>query len=169
MKESISITGKLVLRAVVYRCDGRVEVYQGDNLVTNPGLQYYAQQGAAQGGGGTYTWPVGCRLGTNNVTAPAGTDIDVNSIIAQGSVATSANYPVRNDSDTDNIGRGSLTVSWLFSFGTASYNLNNIGEIAVVNSLTSPGSAVSHGTIETFSKGSTDTLKFFVNHPYSAT
>ena len=173
MEESISIGGgkleKRVLVAVVERADGRRDVYKGDNLVTNSGLYYYAHQGAVQGGAGSYNWPAGCRLGTNNVTAPAGTDIGVNAVIASGSVATTAAYPVHSDADTDNSGRGTLVASWLFTFGTGLVNLDNIGEIAIVSSLTVAGSALSHGTITTFSKGSQDSLKFFVNHTYSAT
>ena len=172
MEESISIGGRVekrVLVAVVERANGVVEKYLGDNLVTNAGLNYYAHQGAVQGGAGSYNWPVGCRLGTNNVTAPAGTDIGVNAFIAQGSVATTAAYPVHNDADADNSGRGTLVASWLFTFGTGLVDLNNVGEIAIVSSLTAAGSAISHGTIATFSKGSQDTLKFFCNHTYSAT
>lgn len=149
--------------AVLYGPDGRVKerhTFYGKNLVTNVGDQYYAEAIVASG---SVITPAGMRVGSSAV-APTKTDTSVGSVVASGSVATDSGYPRTADNDADNTGGGADIVTWRFSFGTAAANANGIQEVAIVDSLTSPTAALMRGTVASFNKTSSDTLKVFVNH-----
>mgnify|MGYP001577440049 CR=1 FL=1 len=141
---------------------GRRRRFYGRNLVTNDGDQYYAEAITASG---TILTVAGMNLGSSAV-APAKGDLNVGSIIANGSVAIDSGYPRANDADADNTGAGVKVVTWRSTFGTGIANASGIQEVAVCDTLgTGAGqNSVSRGTLASFTKTSSDTLKLFVNH-----
>lgn len=148
--------------AVLLDSRGRVKqqaTFYGKNLVTNSGDQFYAEAAVASG---SVLTVAGMRLGTT-ATAPAKTDTDVGGA-AIGSVAIDSGYPRTADNDGDNTGAGADVVTWRASFGTGLANASGIQEVAIVNSLTAPTAALMRGTLASFNKTSSDTLKMFVNH-----
>lgn len=141
---------------------GRKRKAFGRNLVTNDGDQFYAEAIVASG---SVLLVAGMNLGSSAV-APTKTDTNVGSIVANGSAATDSGYPRTADNDADNTGAAADSVTWRSTFGTAAGNANGIQEIAVANVLGTAGTAkcVSRGTLASFNKTSSDTLKVFVNH-----
>jgi len=140
-------------------------VSYGKNIVTDVGDVYYAKLSAGE----TPTpasW-AGFRLGTST-TPVTKADTDVNTEDSNGRKAIDAGYPLTNDSDPDNTGSGADIVTWRVSYTKAEAVINNIAEGAIVDSLTTPTSALAHWLFSTpFSKTADDTLKVFVNHRFN--
>lgn len=151
--------------AVLLDSKGRIkarETFYGKNLVTNGGDQWYAEAAVAAG---SVMLIGGMNLGSSAV-APAKGDTNVGSIIANGSVAIDSGYPRTADNDADNTGGGADIVTWRSTFGTGIANANGIQEVAIANVLGTAGTqnCIMRGTIASFNKTSSDTLKVFVNH-----
>lgn len=159
------VNSKNNIVAVLIGSDGKVKerhVFEGKNLVTDGGDQYYAEAIVASG---SVMIIGGMNLGSA-ATAPAKGNTNVGSIIANGSAAISSGYPRTADPDSDNTGGGADIVTWLASFGTGVANANGIQEVAIANVLGTAGTqnCIMRGTIASFNKTSSDTLKVFVNH-----
>ena len=88
----------------------------GKNIITSDGDIYYAQKSVGETPTDDFT-AGGVRIGTGSTT-PAKADTDVTTFITGFSIAESSGYPKTNDSDTDNSGRGTSTVTWLYEFTT---------------------------------------------------
>lgn len=151
--------------AVLSGPDGRVKerrTIYGKNLVTDGGDQYYAEAAVAVG---SVMLIAGMNLGSS-AAAPVKGDTNVGSVIANGSVAIDSGYPRTADTDTDNTGAGADIVTWRSTFGTGIANANGIQEVAIANVLGTAGTAncIMRGTLASFNKTSSDTLKMFVNH-----
>lgn len=149
--------------AVLIDKDGNVKQrWEGRNLVTDGGDQYYAEAIVAAG---SVMIIAGMNLGSSAV-APAKGNTNVGSIIANGSAAIDSGYPRTADNDSDNTGGGADFVTWRASFGTGVANANGIQEVAIANVLGTAGTAncIMRGTLASFNKTSSDTLKVFVNH-----
>jgi hypothetical protein len=161
-RETITVRDRWNVLAVLIRPDGRKTIH-GANIVTDDGDLYYAQRGAAETPTNSY---VGIRLGTAT-GAPSKSDTDVGTEDSAGRKATDATYPQTNDPDSDNTGAGLDIVSWRFSYAKAEGNITGIAEGAIVDSLTSPTSALTHFLFAApFTKTANDTLKVFVNHEF---
>jgi hypothetical protein len=133
----------------------------GKNLVTDDGDQYYAQLGAAEATSNSY---VGFRLGTGTAS-PTKSDTDVQTEDSAGRKAVDGGYPKTDDDDTDNSSADIDIITWRVSYTTAEANITNIAEGAIVDSITTPTSALCRWTFAaSFTKTSNDTLKVFVNH-----
>lgn len=160
----VSLRGRAL--AVVLGPDGKIlEVVEGKNLVTNEGDLYYAQMAAGETPDTDFT-AGGLRLGTDN-TAPTKSDTDVTTFISGSGKAVSATYPKTNDSDADNTGAATDTVSWKFSYSTSDFNASGIIEGAIVDNITSPTKALCHFLFaSSFTKSATNTLIVFVNHNF---
>ena len=83
---------------------------------------------------------------------------------------------VTNDGDSDNTGSGTDIVTWLASWTTGDFNSNAIigGCIHVAggaSGATTPGATklLTHFSLTSFNKTSSDTLKIFVNHTFNGT
>jgi hypothetical protein len=87
-----------------------------------------------------------------------------------------SNYPKVNDGDSDNTGSGTDIATWLASWTTSDFNSNAIigGCIHVAggaSGATTPGATklLTHFSLTSFNKTSSDTLKIFVNHTFNGT
>jgi len=165
LSEEPIVNNKNNIVAVLVGQDGAIKerrVFEGKNLVTNGGDQYYAEAIVAAG---SVMLIGGMNLGSSAV-APTKTDTNVGSIVAGGSAAIDSGYPRTADNDADNSGAGADIVTWRATFGTAVGNANGIQEVAIANVLGASGTAncIMRGTIASFNKTSSDTLKVFVNH-----
>lgn len=170
----VSINGYNIV-AIVEHEDGTSDAYEAKNIVTNQGDRYYAATIVGTTNPfnftGTATW---MRLGTS-LTAAVKSDVDVGSVIANGSVQLDTGYPQAPDADSDNTGLGTDIVTWRFTFGTGIANANAISEGAIVCGAAGYQGAAA-GTALTrflfassFNKTSSDTLKVFVNHEMRGT
>jgi len=140
------------------------KIVYGKNLVTNDGDTYYAQSGAAESPDNAY---VGVRLGTGTTPADKA-DTDVETEASAGRHTTDGTYPKTDDQDSDNSGAGVDIVTWRTSYTLAEGNIVDIAEGAIVDSLTTPISALCHWIFAVaFTKTSNDTLKVFVNHTFN--
>ena len=84
--------------------------------------------------------------------------------------ALDSNYPKTNDGDSDNTGAGTDIVTWRTSWTTSDFNANAIigGCIHVGGGSPASGTKVlSHFSITSFNKTTSDTLKIFVNHTFN--
>ena len=80
--------------------------------------------------------------------------------------AFDSNYPKTNDGDSDNTGSGTDIATYLTSWTTANFNATGI-KGGCIHENASPVNAtkiLTHFTISSFDKTSSDTLKVFVNH-----
>jgi len=126
--------------------------YYAKNIVTNDGDLFYAQQAGTvtPAKGDTYT----------TVTTP----------VTSSRKIIDSTYPKTNDGDSDNTGSGTDIVTWRTSWTTSDFNATSIigGCIHVGGASPSSGSKLlTHFSITSFDKTSSDTLKIFVNHTFN--
>ena len=144
----------------------------GANLVTNDGDKYYAKQACTEAQASNEDFEAG-RMELNN---PSGADTPAKGdayqhvltpVTASRKVfVASPNYPLTNDGDSDNTGAGVDIVTYLNSWTTSDFNATGI-KGGCIHDKASPVSGtkiLTHFTISSFDKTSSDTLKVFVNH-----
>lgn len=148
------------------------EWFLGSNIVTDNGDIYYAQQGAG-------TAPTNDFAATGRFTlrgaadTPAKTDTyDLMSTpITASNQVIDATYPKTNDTgDADNTGDGVKVVSYRVSYTTTSFADAAIqgGCIHIGGASPTTGTALlTHFSITSFAKTTSDTLKLFVNHSFA--
>ena len=144
------------------------------NIVTNDGDLYYAQQAVE----GTPTSDFGgssgrMELRTGSAT-PAKSHVysDVTTPVTASRKAIDAGFPKVNDGDSDNTGSGTDIVTWRTSWTTSDFNSNAIigGCIHVGGASPASGTKLlTHFSLTSFNKTSSDTLKIFVNHTFNGT
>ncbi|MFM7795178.1 MAG: hypothetical protein ACKO7N_00240, partial [Candidatus Nitrosotenuis sp.] len=144
------------------------------NIVTDSGDLFYAQKGAGESPTSDFAGANGrMELRTGSVTPAKGdTYTNVTTPVTASRKVIDAGYPKTNDSDTDNTGAGTDIVTWRTSWTTGDFSASAIigGCIHVGGS--SPVSAtkvLTHFSITSFDKTSSDTLKIFVNHTFNGT
>lgn len=151
---------------------GEETYHYGKNIITVDGNLFYAQKAAEDavitsdfaGANGRMELRTGAATPANtdvysNVTTPVTTS---RKVILSG-------YPKTNDNDTDNTGAGTTVVTWVTSWTTADFNATGIigGCIHVGgNSPVAGTKLLTHFSIASFDKTSSDTLKVFVNHTF---
>ena len=144
------------------------------NIVTNDGDLYYAQQAVE----GTPTSDFGgssgrMELRTGSATpAKAHVYSDVTTPVTASRKAIDAGFPKVNDGDSDNTGSGTDIVTWRTSWTTSDFNSNAIigGCIHVGGASPASGTKLlTHFSLTSFNKTSSDTLKIFVNHTFNGT
>jgi hypothetical protein len=143
------------------------------NIVTNSGAQFYAEAIEIQrlGSGSTTENYQSMVVSTTSTGTPSAT--------SDGSFFTGTNerqtvdsgYPLQDDSDTDNSGRGVRVLSWRRSYTTGQANFT-IASIGIVEAGTTLGSGTDPilnvaFVSPTITKTSSDTLKAFVNHTFT--
>ena len=142
------------------------------NIVTNDGDLYYAQKSVGE----TPTTDFGgsdgrMELRTGSATpAKAHVYSDVTTPVTASRKAKDSGYPKTNDSDSDNTGSGTDIVTWRTSWTTSDFNANAIigGCFHVGGASPASGSKLlTHFSITSFNKTSSDTLKIFVNHTFN--
>ena len=142
------------------------------NIVTNDGDLFYAQQAVGETPTSDFDGSSGrMELRTGSAT-PAKDDVysDVTTPVTASRKALDSNYPKTNDGDSDNTGAGTDIVTWRTSWTTSDFNSNAIigGCIHVGGASPASGTKVlSHFSITSFNKTSSDTLKIFVNHTFN--
>jgi len=149
--------------------------YYGKNIVTNDGDLYYAQQAVETGsptsdfGGSSGRM----ELRTGSATpAKAHVYSDVTTPVTASRKAIDNTYPLVNDSDSDNTGAGTDVVTWRTSWTTSDFNATAIigGCIHVGGASPASGTKLlTHFSLTSFNKTSSDTLKIFVNHTFNGT
>ena len=149
--------------------------YYGKNIVTNDGDLYYAQQAVETG---TPTSDFGgsdgrMELRTGSATPAKGhVYSDVTTPVTASRKAIDAGYPKVSDSDSDNTGSGTDIVTWRTSWTTSDFNANAIigGCIHVGGASPASGAKLlTHFSLTSFNKTSSDTLKIIVNHTFNGT
>jgi len=154
--------------------DGQKTWYYTENIVTDSGDLYYAQKGAGESPTNDFASASGrMELRTGSATpAKADTYQQVTTPITTSRKAIDSGYPKTNDSDTDNTGAGTDIVTWRTSWTTGDFSSNAIlgGCIHVGGaSPTNATKVLTHFSIASFDKTSSDTLKIFVNHTFNGT
>lgn len=80
--------------------------------------------------------------------------------------AMDSGYPKRNDTDTDNTGKGTDVITYKVSYTTAQANATGIDDVVITNP--SPGASENllmwADGLGSFTKTSSDTLVVYVNH-----
>jgi hypothetical protein len=163
------------IQAIVTKPEGShfvKEWHYGHNVVTDAGDIYYAQQGANQ-------TPTNDFAGANNrielrTSADTPTKADTYSGILGVQTTTRkalfTGYPTANDPDGDNTAANKTrTTTYSYQWGTADFNLTGLvggGIHALGGSPIAGTPLLTHFTIATFDKTSSDTLKMFVNHAF---
>jgi hypothetical protein len=155
-----------VVRRLTYP-DGTIEIAEGPNIVTDAGDLWYAQKLALQGDTVTNDFAAGrIVLGTGAV-APSKTSTYTNlTPIAGSAKAQTAGYPKRNDSDTDNTGKATDSITWKGDWAAGDFNVaSGIIEGCITIAAPAGGSPLlSHFQLSTFGKDSSTTLTLWVNH-----
>jgi len=165
-KEKIIVNGKIVVVLKDVKT-GEKKIIEGKNILcgSGQGMAYYAQMGAGQSSP-TYDFTTGgCKLGTGTTT-PTAADTDIETYITNSYKAISSGYPLANDGDTDNTGKGPNVVTWKYFWDTTEVNVANINELAICLDIDVPPEAIlNHAHFDsTFTKVNTQTLTVFVNH-----
>lgn len=157
---------------------GEKSWHYGKNIVTNDGDLYYAQQAVEATPTSDFGGSNGrMELRTGSAT-PAKADVftQVTTPIPTSIQPMTSGYPKVNDSDSDNTGAGTDIVTWLASWTTSDFNSNAIigGCIHVAGGASGATTAgatklLTHFSLTSFNKTSSDTLKIFVNHTFNGT
>ena len=165
--ERISIIGKVVA-VLENKKTGKKRIIHGLNVVTDKGDKYYAQEACGEAPDDDFDGASsGIRLGSDNTT-PTKLDSDVTTFLAGSAHGLDATYPMTDDADADNTGKGVDIVSWRYSYLTSEGNVSGIIEGAIVDDDTTPTGALTHFLFAaSFNKTSSDTLKVFVNHEFA--
>ena len=144
----------------------------GANLVTNDGDIYYAKQSCEEAHGSNEDFSDStARIELQNPSSadtPAKGDAyqQVSNPVTASRKAFDSNYPKTADADSDNTGAGVDVVTYLTSWTTSDFNATGI-KGGAIHENASPVNAtklLTHFTISSFDKTSSDTLKVFVNH-----
>lgn len=144
----------------------------GENIVTNDGDLFYAQQSVGETPTSDFDGTSGrMELRTGTVTpAKANVYSDVTTPVTASRKAIDTNYPKTNDGDSDNTGAGTDIVTWRTSWTTSDFSANAIIGGCIHVGAASPASGtklLSHFDITSFNKTASDTLKIFVNHTFN--
>jgi hypothetical protein len=143
-------------------------LFVGANTVTNDGDIYYAERGTAATPTTDFSnTTAGLRLGSSSA-AVAKTDTDVTTFITGANTAVDSTYPKVSDGDADNTGSGTDIASWRYQYAAGAFSAQ-VKEGAIVDNDGTPTKALTHFTITAFTKTTSDTLKFFVNHQFNGT
>lgn len=157
----------------VLRSPSGALLHLGHNIVTNDGDLFYAYRSVdAQPTDGLFTDGAAktfdgiMELGTAGAT-PGKTSnrSNVTTKVASSQQAIDGTYPTINDGDTDNTGAGVDIATYRVSYATGAANDTGIDRVIITNP--SPGASevlLMYGTLTSFNKTSSDTLKMFVNH-----
>jgi hypothetical protein len=171
LNETIGIIGRVfaVLEDVKGPHKGRVQIFEGYNIVCNDGDLYYAQMAADETPDNDFTGG-GLKLGTGS-TAPTKSDTDIETYIADSYKAVSDGYPKTNDDDGNNGGAGTDIVTWKYFYDTTEVNENGINECAICSDSSAPPTAIlNHAHFSaSFDKDNSQTLTVFVNHTFNGT
>src|SRR6266508_907109 len=141
----------------------------GSNIVTLDGAIYYAKKSAGETPATNENFGAGRFELRDAADTPADTDTYTNvltPITASRQVFTSG-YPKTNDTgDADNTGDGVNVVSYATLWTTTSFSANTI-QGGMIHDNASPVGAtklLTHFSITSFAKTTSDTLKIFCNH-----
>tara|TARA_R110002020_G_scaffold3846_4_gene16958 strand:+ start:914 stop:1465 length:552 start_codon:yes stop_codon:yes gene_type:complete len=148
--------------------------YYTHNIVTNDGDLYYAQKAVGETPTSDFGGTSGrMELRTGSATPAKGdTYAQVATPVAASRKAIDSNYPKTNDGDSDNTGAGTDIVTWRTSWTTSDFNSSAIIGGCIHVGAASPASGtkvLTHFSITSFDKTSSDTLKIFVNHTFNGT
>lgn len=147
--------------------DGSVDIAVSRNLVTDAGDLWYAQKLALQGDTVTNDFAAGrIVLGTGAVTPTKTSTYSNLTPIAGSAKAQTSGYPKRNDTDTDNTGKATDSITWKGDWAAGDFNqASGIVEGCITIASPIAGSPLlSFFQLATFGKDSSTTLTLWVNH-----
>jgi len=159
-----------VLNHNAYTKDAWKEWFFSHNLVTVDGNQYYAERGTVTG---TATNPFHDASGRLELASAAQTIVstdtytNITTPITASRKTWDTNFPKANDTDTDNTGAGVTVSTWKVTYTAADFNNATIQGGGIHDAGGSPVSGsklLTHFSITSFAKASTDTLKMIINH-----
>lgn len=157
-----------------------IKTVQAANLVTDDGLTYYAQQGANETP--TYTFYAGkLALASSYLQAEGATRTfsDLTFSTFTGVQSFDSGYPKTNDDDSDNSSAGVKVLTYRRTYTTSQANFT-IKALAVCRDSYTLDTSVANdslrkvlnyltlSTAQQVTKTSSQTLKVFVNHSFSA-
>jgi len=154
------------------------KIWTGHNLVYDAGDQFYAQHVAKSLArtvptitNAFTTAELANNSGTNPAPGKALDRGDRTSIVASSQKAWSAGYARVDDPDADNTGAGPDILSWLFEWTPSDFNATGISDIWITTAAAAGSEPILSHIDENvwtpsgvFTKASTDSLKFFLNH-----
>lgn len=149
------------------------EWFYTHNIVTDSGDLYYAQRASGESPTSAFhTSGTGKQeLRTGSATpAKTNTYTNVTTPVTASRKNINSGYPKTSDSDSDNTGSGTDIVTWLTSWTTGDFSATSIIGGCIHEGGSSPSSAtklLTHWSISSFDKTSSDTLKIFVNHTFN--
>jgi hypothetical protein len=152
--------------------DGTKTWYYAKNIVTDDGDLFYAQQSVGETPTSDFDGASGrMELRTGTATpAKSDTYTSVTTPVTASRKIIDSTYPTTNDSDSDNTGAGTDIVTWRTSWTTSDFNATAIIGGCIHVGAASPVSGtklLTHFSITSFDKTSSDTLKIFVNHTFN--
>jgi len=159
--------------AVLHRAGERLaHLIPGENIVTDTGDIYYAQEGAAEATTNAFGI-IELTSGREVASTPAKDDdrSDYDTlVIGSTQKAHDGTYPKTNDVDADNTGTtGTDVVTFLTSYTKADFNAASITHGIITN--VTPGATepilAAWEYAAAFEKTANDTLKNFVNHRFN--
>lgn len=163
--EELNIAGR-VIAIVENQKTGQRRVYETHNIVTNAGDKYYAQRGAAETPT-NFTTPI-FELSEATTPSPAKTHdrSSIASYISGTQSTMDSGYPKTNDTDADNGGASTDTVTYRVSYAKGDFNSTGIAKIIITSKTPSTNEPIlTHADFSAaFAKTSDDTLKIHVNH-----
>lgn len=164
-REIVRITGTIVavLHDVIGKDVGRIQIFEGKNILCDNGDVYVAQMLSGETPTNDFTTG-GLKLGTGT-TAVTETDTDIETYISNSYKTLKSGYPKSNDDDANNTGAGTDVSTWAFFYDTSEVNVANISEYAICTDVGAPPTAIlNHGLFTSaFTKVVTQTLTVFVN------
>lgn len=149
------------------------------NLITDEGDIYYAQVSARFANGSAPAPTNGFQNCFTGITgaAPGKTGqtlASLGTLTTSPELAPDTGYPIANDSDTNNPGRGVDVLTWRYSYGTGGSVGTGISEVGIsIASAISTSPLLNHADEAsftpsgTFNKTSSDTLTIWVNHTFN--
>lgn len=154
--------------------DGTRELVEGHNIVTDAGDLWYAQKLALQGDTVTNDFAAGKMVLGTGVVAPGKASTYSNlTVIAASSQAEDAGYPKRNDTDTDNTGKATDSITWKASYSAASFSQTapaiNEGCLTIAAPVAGSPLLAFWDFASSFQKDASTTLTVWVNHNFLGT
>jgi hypothetical protein len=146
--------------------------YYAKNIVTDDGDLFYAQQAVGETPTSDFDGASGrMELRTGSATPAKGdTYTSVTTPVTASRKVIDSTYPKTNDGDSDNTGAGTDIVTWRTSWTTSDFSASAIIGGCIHVGAASPASGtklLTHFSITSFDKTTSDTLKIFVNHTFN--
>lgn len=163
-KELLRIAQGDALLILENHLTGKIRKIWGRNIITNEGDKWYAQKACGESPANNFA---NMYLATAGPATPAKTDNYGSFTVASGSEkAKTGGYPMTNDTDADNTGKGVDIVSWKHEYATSDGPFTNIQWAFIAKAGASGTDPIlnSYKWGSPWSKDTATSAKIFANH-----